>query len=73
MFWLVYSGRRNKKRRRRFSHHLSRRQHGWKFELKQAKNDDYHFNLLAGNGQIIMSSEMYKTKASAGNRTGRVY
>lgn len=44
-----------------------------KFELKQAKNGDYHFNLLAGNGQIIMSSEMYKTKASAGNRTGRAY
>ena len=38
-----------------------------KFELKQAKNGDYHFNLLAGNGQIIMSSEMYKTKASAEN------
>jgi uncharacterized protein YegP (UPF0339 family) len=38
-----------------------------KFELKLAKNGDYHFNLLAGNGQIIMSSEMYKSKASAEN------
>lgn len=38
-----------------------------KFELKQAKNGDFHFNLLAGNGQIILSSEMYKTKASAVN------
>ncbi len=38
-----------------------------KFELKLAKNGDYYFNLLAGNGQIIMSSEMYKAKASAEN------
>ncbi len=38
-----------------------------KFELKQAKNGEYHFNLLAGNGQIILTSEMYKTKASAEN------
>lgn len=38
-----------------------------KFELKVAKNGDFHFNLLAGNGQIIMSSEMYKSKASAEN------
>ncbi len=38
-----------------------------KFELKQAKNGEYHFNLLAGNGQIILTREMYKTKASAEN------
>lgn len=38
-----------------------------KFELKQAKNGKYHFNLLAGNGQIILSSEMYESKASAEN------
>jgi uncharacterized protein len=38
-----------------------------KFELKLAKNGDYHFNLLAGNGQIILGSEMYKSKASAEN------
>jgi uncharacterized protein YegP (UPF0339 family) len=38
-----------------------------KFELKQAKNGKYHFNLLAGNGQIIFSSQMYETKASATN------
>lgn len=38
-----------------------------KFELKQAKNGEFHFNLLAGNGQIILSSEMYKAKASAEN------
>lgn len=38
-----------------------------KFELKMAKNGDYHFNLLATNGQIILQSEMYKSRASAEN------
>ncbi len=38
-----------------------------KFELKVAKNGKYHFNLKAGNGQIILSSEMYESKASAEN------
>ncbi|MFM9905686.1 MAG: YegP family protein [Pyrinomonadaceae bacterium] len=38
-----------------------------KFELKVAKNGKYHFNLLAGNGQIILSSEMYESKSSAQN------
>jgi uncharacterized protein YegP (UPF0339 family) len=38
-----------------------------KFELKKAKSGQYHFNLKAGNGQIIASSEMYESKASALN------
>jgi len=38
-----------------------------KFELKVAKNGQYHFNLLAGNGQIILSSEMYESKSAAEN------
>ncbi|CAG0976786.1 hypothetical protein MTYP_01533 [Methylophilaceae bacterium] len=38
-----------------------------KFELKTAKNGDFHFNLLATNGQVILQSEMYKAKASAIN------
>ncbi len=38
-----------------------------KFELKKSKNDKFFFNLLAGNGQIILSSEMYEAKASAEN------
>lgn len=38
-----------------------------KFELKKSKNDKYFFSLLAGNGQIILSSEMYESKASALN------
>ncbi len=38
-----------------------------KFEIKKASNGEFFFNLLAGNGQIILSSEMYKAKASAQN------
>lgn len=38
-----------------------------KFELKKSKNDKYFFSLLAGNGQIILSSEMYESKPSAVN------
>lgn len=38
-----------------------------KFEIKKGKNGEFFFNLLAGNGQIILSSEMYKAKASAQN------
>lgn len=38
-----------------------------KFELKVAKNGKFHFNLLAGNGQIILQSEMYESKAAAEN------
>lgn len=38
-----------------------------KFELKLAKSGQFHFNLLASNGQVIMQSEMYESKASALN------
>jgi len=38
-----------------------------KFEIKQSANGKFHFNLKAGNGQIILSSEMYETKAAAEN------
>jgi uncharacterized protein YegP (UPF0339 family) len=37
------------------------------YELKKAKNGQFHFNLKAGNGEIILSSEMYASKASAEN------
>ena len=36
-----------------------------KFVLKVAKNGQYFFNLKAANGQVILTSEMYKTKDSA--------
>lgn len=35
------------------------------YELKTAKNGKFHFNLKAGNGQIILSSEMYESKSAA--------
>ncbi|MDB5742873.1 MAG: hypothetical protein JWR68_1188 [Polaromonas sp.] len=35
------------------------------FELKKSSNNQYHFSLQAGNGQTILSSEMYAAKASA--------
>lgn len=38
-----------------------------KYELKKSSNGKYFFNLLATNGQIILSSEMYETKSSALN------
>ena len=38
-----------------------------KFEIKKAKNGQFHFNLKASNGEIILSSEMYTTKRSAEN------
>jgi hypothetical protein len=38
-----------------------------KFELKTAKDGQFYFNLKAPNGQNILTSEMYKAKASALN------
>jgi uncharacterized protein YegP (UPF0339 family) len=37
------------------------------FELKKAASGQFHFNLKAGNGEIIATSEMYESKASAEN------
>ncbi|MDJ0592918.1 MAG: YegP family protein [Pleurocapsa sp. MO_226.B13] len=36
-----------------------------KFEIKKSKDNQFYFNLKAGNGEIILTSEMYKAKASA--------
>jgi uncharacterized protein len=38
-----------------------------KFVLKKGSGGKFHFNLVATNGQVIASSEMYETKASALN------
>lgn len=38
-----------------------------KFEIKQAKDGQTYFNLKASNGQIILTSEMYTTKAACEN------
>jgi uncharacterized protein YegP (UPF0339 family) len=37
------------------------------FEIKKAKDGEFYFHLKAGNGQIILSSEMYEAKSSATN------
>ena len=37
------------------------------YELKLAKNGEFFFNLLAGNGQVILKSEMYSSRAAAEN------
>jgi uncharacterized protein YegP (UPF0339 family) len=36
-----------------------------KFVLKKASNGQFHFNLQASNGQVILSSETYKEKRGA--------
>ena len=38
-----------------------------KFEIKKDKSGKLRFNLKAGNGQIILSSEAYESKASCNN------
>lgn len=38
-----------------------------KFELKTAKNGEFFFSLIAGNGENVGKSETYKAKASALN------
>lgn len=39
---------------------------GW-FELSKNTNSQYHFVLKAGNGETILSSETYQSKAAAQN------
>lgn len=38
-----------------------------KFELKKSTSGKFHFNLKAGNGEKILGSEMYESKAAAEN------
>lgn len=38
-----------------------------KFVISQRKNDDYQFVLKAGNGQVILASQGYASKASCVN------
>ena len=37
------------------------------YELKPAAHDQFHFNLKAANGEIILTSETYKSKDAALN------
>lgn len=38
-----------------------------KFVISKRKNGEYQFNLLAGNGQVILTSEGYSSKPSCMN------
>lgn len=38
-----------------------------KFEIKQAKNGKFYFSLKAGNGEIILTSQMYADKKGCKN------
>lgn len=38
-----------------------------KFEISKRKNGEFQFNLKAGNGQTILTSEGYASKASCNN------
>lgn len=38
-----------------------------KFEMKESANGKFHFNLKAGNGQIIGTSQMYTSKPGCKN------
>ena len=37
------------------------------YELKKTSDDQFMFNLKAANGEVILTSERYKAKASATN------
>lgn len=39
---------------------------GW-YEVSQANDGQFRFVLKAGNGEVILTSELYKAKASAHN------
>lgn len=39
---------------------------GW-YEISQSSDQQYRFVLKAGNGEVILNSELYKAKASAVN------
>jgi uncharacterized protein YegP (UPF0339 family) len=38
-----------------------------KFQIKKRNNGEFQFNLKAGNGEIILTSEGYKTRAGCDN------
>ncbi len=36
-----------------------------KFQIKKTSNNQYRFNIVASNGQVLATSETYMQKASA--------
>ena len=43
-----------------------------RFDIKEAANGKFHFNLKAGNGQVIGTSQMYANESGAKNGTESV-
>ncbi len=43
-----------------------------KFVIAKRKNGEFQFNLKAGNGQVILASQGYQTKASCENGVSSV-
>jgi uncharacterized protein YegP (UPF0339 family) len=43
---------------------MARRRYG-KFEIKRADDGQFYFVLKAANGQVLVTSETYRSKASA--------
>jgi uncharacterized protein len=37
---------------------------GW-FDVNKSKTNDFYFNLKAGNGEVVLTSEMYTSRGSA--------
>ena len=38
-----------------------------KYDIQRARDGQFHFHLKAANGEIILSSELYRTRAGAKN------
>lgn len=38
-----------------------------KFSISKRRNGEYQFNLMAGNGQVILASEGYSTRVACDN------
>ncbi len=36
-----------------------------RYEIKKSSNGQFYFNLVAGNNEVILTSEMYEQKSSA--------
>jgi uncharacterized protein YegP (UPF0339 family) len=59
---ICYSGNRLREVSKRRQFKMAAR-----YELKPTKNGEVMFNLLAGNNEVILTSEMYKEKSGALN------
>ncbi|HZN71519.1 MAG TPA: YegP family protein [Micromonosporaceae bacterium] len=43
-----------------------------KFQIKKTSNDQYRFNLIASNGQVLATSGTYTRKQSAKDTIGSI-